>query len=92
MRYIVARNLSGIEHPFLAVAPITHKQLKAQAETEGFKEILSAGFVHFGPALGVTTHYRSEGLGLKPRAEDARLIEIFYKATLNLIPEFQPKA
>jgi hypothetical protein len=90
MRYIIATNdKTGECQPFIGLAPINHKQLAEQAALLGFNRPTSAGFAHLGPALGVTTHYRSEGLGLSPHADDARLIHTHYRATLDLVPEFQ---
>ena len=94
MRYIIAANdTTGIIQPFLGLAPVTHRQLAEQACLLGFNRPTSAGFAHLGPALGVTTHFRSEGLELEPAEGDARLIHLHYRATLDLVPEFQmPKA
>lgn len=93
MRYIIATNsTTGQRHPFLGVAPITHKDLAASARALGYDQVASAGFAHLGPALGVTTHYRSDGLGLSPAPDDAQLIALHYRATLDLVPEFQMRA
>lgn len=90
MRYIIAENdHTGARQPFIGLAPINHQQLAQQAALLGFNRPTSAGFAHLGPALGVTTHFRSEGLGLSPHPDDARLIHIHYRATLDLVPEFQ---
>lgn len=89
MRYVVAMNASGVEMPFLGLVPQTHKDLASIAAKEGFSKLVSAGFVHFGPAMGVTTHFRSEGLGLAPRPVDAPMIDTFYRATLSLVPGFR---
>jgi hypothetical protein len=89
MRYIIATNPDGTAQPFLGLAPVTHKQLAQNAAQLGFTDVRSAGFCHMGPALGVTTHYRSDGLGLSPAPDDAQLIHLHYRATLDLVPEFQ---
>ena len=89
MRYIIAEKPTGERHPFIGLAPISHKNLAEMAALKGFTKPTSAGFVHMGPALGVTTHFRSEGLGLSPGYDDARLIHLHYRATLDLVPEFQ---
>ncbi len=90
MHYIIAENdRTGARQPFVGLAPINHLQLAEQAASLGFNRPTSAGFAHLGPALGVTTHYRSEGLGLSPHPGDARLIHLHYRATLDLVPEFQ---
>ena len=90
MRYIIAVNdQTGARQPFIGLAPVNHQQLAEQAALLGFNRPTSAGFAHLGPACGVTTHYRSEGLGLNPGEDDARLIHMHYRATLDLVPEFQ---
>lgn len=90
MRYIIAENdKTGARQPFVGLAPINHRQLAEQAAALGFNRPTSAGFAHLGPALGVTTHFRSEGLGLSPAEGDARLLHLHYRATLDLVPEFQ---
>lgn len=48
---------------------------------DSFKNLkpVSAGFVVFDDNGKPTTYGRSESLGLSPRIEDARLIEIFFR-------------
>ena len=90
MRYLVAKNsTTGELRPFLGLAPTTHRDLADNAASLGYDQPVSAGFVHMGPATGVTTHYRSESLGLEPGPHDASLIQALYRATLDLVPEFQ---
>ena len=89
MRYIIAKNQAGMSQPFLGLAPVNHQQLAAQAALLGFDRPTSAGFAHLGPALGVKTYHRSESLNLDPAHDDAQLIHLHYRATLDLIPEFQ---
>ena len=57
--------------------PESHADLARSHAAIGYKPI-SAGFVHFGPAAGITTHGRSDSLNLGPMPDDALRISMLY--------------
>lgn len=59
------------------VPPISHANLANSMRPFGYQPV-SAGFVHFGPAAGITTHGRSESLKLGPQTDDALMISGLY--------------
>lgn len=83
MKYLIIRDLEGMEFPVFCLAPLKHEQMATAWRRDEGMRVVSAGFVEFGPA-GVRTFGYSDSLNLYPRPQDARLIATFYKVTLEL--------
>lgn len=87
LKYVRLTSATHGECVVFGAAPQSHADLARLCAADGWVPA-SAGFCHFGPACGITTHGESLSLRLRPAEGDAQRIAAIYRVTgeLNALP------